>query len=93
MVQGLSFIEEVVASEIYLIELTDHPFKRPSVSFLSVSCILYGRKPLSTSFVVVESEYTWRGAFSIGTVVTVVSSRSRLSLKEARIFSDTKKIF
>ena len=63
MLQGLSSMGEVVASEIYLTELIKKPFVYPAVSLLSISCILGGTVALLISFVAVRTDYLWRGAF------------------------------
>ncbi len=91
MLQGLSSMGEVVASEIYLTELIRKPFVYPAVSLLSVACILGGTVALLISFIAVKSEYLWRGAFFFGALVAIIGFRARLSLKETTIFADARK--
>lgn len=91
MLQGLSSMGEVVASEIYLTEAIKKPFVYPAVAFLSISCILGGTVALLVSFVAVKSDYLWRGAFFFGAIVAIIGFRARVALKETAVFSDARK--
>jgi MFS family permease len=91
MLQGLSSMGEVVASEIYLTEYIKKPFVYPAVSLLPISCILGGTVALLVSFVAVKTEYLWRGAFFFGALVAVIGFRARVALKESAVFSDARK--
>jgi MFS family permease len=91
MLQGLSSMGEVVASEIYLTEAIKKPFVYPAVTLLSISCILGGTVALLVSFVAVKNEYLWRGAFFLGAVVAIIGFRARVALKETAVFADARK--
>ena len=91
MLQGLSSMGEVVASEIYLTELINKPFRYPAVALLTISCIFGGIIALIVSFVAIKTDYLWRGAFILGAIVAVVGFRSRVALKETAVFSDARR--
>jgi len=91
MLQGLSSMGEVVASEIYLTEYIKKPFVYPAVSLLSISCILGSTVALLVSFIAVKANYLWRGAFFLGAIVAIIGFRARVALKESAVFSDARK--
>jgi MFS family permease len=91
MLQGLSSMGEVVASEIYLTEYIKKPFVYPAVSLLSISCILGGTIALLVSFIAIKNDYLWRGAFFLGAIVAAIGFRARIGLKETTVFSDARK--
>jgi len=90
MLQGLSSMGEVVASEIYLTELIKKPFRYPAVALLSIACLFGGMVALMISFIAIKTDYLWRGAFFLGAIVAVISFRSRVALKETAVFSDAR---
>jgi MHS family proline/betaine transporter-like MFS transporter len=91
MLQGLSSMGEVVASEIYLTELIKKPYVYPSVALLTIGCILGGTIALIVSFIAVKNEYIWRGAFFLGAIVAIVGFKARMSLKESAVFANARK--
>jgi MFS transporter, MHS family, proline/betaine transporter len=91
MLQGLSSMGEVVASEIYLTELIKKPYVYPSVALLTIGCILGGTIALMVSFVAIKNEYLWRGAFFLGAIIAIVGFKARMSLKESAVFSNARK--
>jgi MFS transporter, MHS family, proline/betaine transporter len=88
MVQGVAAANEITASEVYLTELIDHPFKAPAVSILAVACVSGGTFALVIASFASGSELAMRGAFMLGAIIALVGARARLSLKESRAFAD-----
>lgn len=91
MIQGVAASGEMAASEVYLTELIDPPYRAPAVSVLSLACIFGGVCALTVAAFAAKGELVLRACFMFGAIVALIGARARLSLRESAVFADAAK--
>lgn len=93
VLQSVSSMGERVGSELYLIETNKLPVRYPIVALLTVSSSIGGAVALAISYLVTSSDGVlgWRLVFLVGTVVALIGSVARTTLRETIDFADAKR--
>jgi MHS family proline/betaine transporter-like MFS transporter len=91
--QGMSSMGEFIGAQLYLTEITKPPIQYPVVALTAVFSILGGTVALGiAALTTIEGvDINWRYAFAFGSVVALVGTIARTTLKETPDFADAKK--
>ena len=91
--QGMSSMGEFIGAQLYLTEITKPPIQYPVVALTAVFSILGGTVALgiATLTTIEGVDINWRYAFAFGSVVALVGTIARTTLKETPDFADAKK--
>ena len=90
ILQGLSSLGEITASEVYLAELIPEPQKNFIVASLRVVDDLGSMVAILIAALVTINGMNWRIAFWIGATIAVVGSIARIKLRESPEFAQAK---
>jgi len=93
ILQSISSMGERVGSELYLTETNNAPARYPIVALLTVASSVGGAVALAMSYLVTSSDSIigWRLVFLVGTVVALIGSIARTTLRESVDFADAKR--
>ena len=91
ILQGFSSLGEFMGATIYLSETLKSPYRYIGSSFIRIGTDLGGTAALITAyFALSSSEFNWRTAFLIGSIVAVIGTVARTKLRETPEFIDHK---
>ena len=90
ILQGISSLGEITASEVYLTELIPEPQKSPVVAFLRVVDDLGSMVAILIAALVTIKGMDWRIAFWIGAAIAAIGSVARIKLRESPEFAQAK---
>ncbi|MDN3030285.1 MAG: MFS transporter [Candidatus Tisiphia sp.] len=87
----MTCIGEIIGAELYLTETIKPPQQYSALSLLVFLSILGGTFALGIASIATSYNFNWRYAFWFGTLVALISSVARTTLREAPEFVDTKR--
>jgi len=90
ILQGMSSVGEVIGAELYITETTNPPIQYPAVTFITVASVIGSTAALGMASLVTSFGLSWRIAFWIGAIISIVGGLARRTLRETPEFVDAK---
>ncbi|WP_417905197.1 MFS transporter [Candidatus Tisiphia endosymbiont of Micropterix aruncella] len=90
VVQGMTSMGESVGAGLYLTETINPPIQYVSVTLIALFASLGSIGALGIASLVTSYGFNWRLAFWIGTVVALIGSTARTTLRETPEFANAK---
>ncbi len=90
VLQGISSLGEITASEVYLTELIPEPQKNPIVASLRIVDDFGSMVAILIAALVTINGMNWRIAFWIGATIAAIGSVARIKLRESPEFIQAK---
>ncbi len=91
IMQGMSSMGEIIGAEIYITETVQLPYRYCFVTTIAVFATIGGMAALGVASVVTSYALSWRIAFWVGTIISIVGVYARTALRETPDFVNAKK--